>query len=58
MRIAADEFRSLLGCQCEQVVVVGVGRMNRRRGRRIAGRTADRDSQAKVGFVWYRCLAA
>jgi len=39
MPITADELRSLLGCQREQVVVVGVGRVNRRRG----GRIADQD---------------
>jgi hypothetical protein len=36
VRIPADESRSLFGCQREQVVVVGVGRVNRWRGGRIA----------------------
>ena len=37
MPIAAHELRSLLGCEREQVIVVGVGRVNRRRYGRIAG---------------------
>jgi len=37
MRIPTDEFRSLFGCQREQVIVVGVGRVNWWRDGRIAG---------------------